>query len=399
MTPAALEDAHGTEGKPASEISKMEAERRRTLPERPKPQRPEGFGQTVPTESTGGDRPPQRARPDVFVDAHAHVGRIEFTLDGLEAHVRLHAQVLDLLELSVGADASLDHVGLTIDDVQVDALVEVRLDAVEAIVVRLLETIDHHPEIIRDLTRGVGKAVENIGEGVGSGVEEIGEGVGSGVESIGKGVGEGVRDLGGGVGEGVKGLGEGVGEGVRDLGEGVGKGVENVGSGAGQAARGEGEDAGSKDGGDGNRRTGGVARSAAGESGDPPDIEARYERVEGQQQEVGDMPLPKRGGSNPIGETLDKVTEAAGQGDVGGLLSVEDLLSEVTDKLHDAIDSINEQIEQREKELETLRERAGEYEDALSRIGGESGEGDDESDESEDEDDEDEDGDEGPATP
>ena len=153
------------------EFSKQPAKRQQ-------PQRPEGFGQTAPTSSGNGDveRPPQRERPDVFVDAHAHVGRIEFHLDDLQASVRLHAQVLDLLELSVGADASLGHIGLLIEDVQVDALVEVRLDAVEHIVVRLIEAIDNNPEIIRDLTRGVGKAVEHVGEGV----EEIGEGVGFG---------------------------------------------------------------------------------------------------------------------------------------------------------------------------------------------------------------------------
>src|SRR3954464_12592097 len=175
-------------------------------PERQQPKRPEGFGQTAPTSGNGKHRPAQRERPDVFVDAHAHVGRIEFHLDNLQAAVRLHAQVLDLLELSVGADASLEHIGLLIEDVQVDALVEVRLDAVENIVIRLIEAIDNNPEIIRDLTRGVGKAVENVGEGVGSGADKALEGVGKGVEGVGEGAGEGVKEVGKGAGAGVKGL-------------------------------------------------------------------------------------------------------------------------------------------------------------------------------------------------
>src|SRR3954466_10654250 len=184
-------------------------------PERQQPKRPEGFGQTAPTSANGNNAPPQRERPDVFVDAHAHVGRIEFHLDNLKAAVRLHAQVLDLLELSVGADASLEHIGLLIEDVQVDALVEVRLDAVENIVVRLIEAIDNNPEIIRDLTRGVGKAVEEVGEGAGSAVESVGEGVGSGVDKIGEGTGQGVKGLGEGAGQGVEKLGQGAGEGVK----------------------------------------------------------------------------------------------------------------------------------------------------------------------------------------
>jgi hypothetical protein len=228
-------------------------------PERQQPKRPEGFGQTAPTTSNGKNAPPQRERPDVFVDAHAHVGRIEFHLDNLKAAVRLHAQVLDLLELSVGADASLEHIGLLIEDVQVDALVEVRLDAVENIVVRLIEAIDHNPEIIRDLTRGVGKAVEHVGEGVeeigsgvGSGVDKTLEGVGSGADKALGGVGEGVSSLGegvgsgadkalGGVGEGVSSLGEGAGEGVKEVGKGAGKGVEGLGQGAGAGIKGAGE--------------------------------------------------------------------------------------------------------------------------------------------------------------
>jgi len=236
-------------------LDKKKVEQRREFseqpPERQQPKRPEGFGQTAPTETTNGNAPPQRARPDVFVDAHAHVGRIEFHLDDLEAHVRLHARVLDLLELSVGADATLGHIGLLIEDVQVDALVEVRLDAVEHIVVRLIEAIDNNPEIIRDLTRGVGKAVEHvgegveeIGEGVGHGVEEIGEGAGEGVKEVGKGAGKGVEGLGKGAGEGVKGLGEGAGEGVKGAGEGVGKGVQGAGEGVGEGVKGAGEGAG-----------------------------------------------------------------------------------------------------------------------------------------------------------
>jgi hypothetical protein len=208
-------------------------------PERQQPKRPEGFGQTAPTSSRNGKQgPPQRERPDVFVDAHAHVGRIEFHLDNLQAAVRLHAQVLDLLELSVGADASLEHIGLLIEDVQVDALVEVRLDAVENIVVRLIEAIDHNPEIIRDLTRGVGKAVEHVGEGV----EEIGQGAGKGVEKVGEGAGKGVQGLGEGAGQGVEKAGEGVGQGVEKAGEGVGQGVKGAGEGAEQALSGDNQD-------------------------------------------------------------------------------------------------------------------------------------------------------------
>ena len=235
---------HKATDKPTDkELEKEKVKQRREFSsqpaERQQPKRPEGFGSTAPTESGNGDVP-QRSRPDVFVDAHAHVGRIEFHLDDLQASVRLHAQVLDLLELSVGADASLAHIGLLIEDVQVDALVEVRLDAVEHIVIRLIEAIDNNPEIIRDLTRGVGKAVEHVGEGV----EEIGKGTGEGVKQVGKGAGEGVKEVGKGAGKGVEGLGEGAGKGVQGLGEGAGEGVKGAGEGVGEGVKGAGEGAG-----------------------------------------------------------------------------------------------------------------------------------------------------------
>ena len=185
---------------------------------------------------------PDGKPPDVLLHVpDLHVGKIELEVEDLQAHVRLDAKVLDLVSLQVGADVSLGRVGLTIEDVGLQAILKVRLDAVERIVIRLLETLDNNPEIIRDLTRGVGQAVEHVGEGAGEGVKEIGKGTGKGVEQIGGGVGSGVEEVGRGAGKGVEKVGEGAGEGVKEVGKGTGKGVEGVGKGAGEGVKKTGE--------------------------------------------------------------------------------------------------------------------------------------------------------------
>jgi hypothetical protein len=132
-----------------------------------------------------GVRPGQKAEPDVLLHVPTvHVGKIELKVEDLEANVRLNAQVLDLVHIQVGADVSLGKVELTIEDVEVQALLKVRLDAVETIVGDVVDLLRERPELLRDLTAGVGQAVEEVGEGAGEGVK----GIGSGVEETGKAV-------------------------------------------------------------------------------------------------------------------------------------------------------------------------------------------------------------------
>jgi hypothetical protein len=95
------------------------------------------------------------AIPNLGID---HIG---ITVDNLRADVQLHAKVLDLLELSVGAQVSIEKVEVDIENVRVQAMLKVRLDEVYKIVDRVMTTIDENPEILTNLTGGVGKGVEN----------------------------------------------------------------------------------------------------------------------------------------------------------------------------------------------------------------------------------------------
>ena len=61
--------------------------------------------------------------PDVLVDIPvANVDEIHFELDDLEARISLHAEVLDLVKLSVGVHVELGKVELDIKGVQAQAL-------------------------------------------------------------------------------------------------------------------------------------------------------------------------------------------------------------------------------------------------------------------------------------
>ena len=106
--------------------------------------------------------------PDVLLDAPVvSIKDLNFELDALQAKVSLFTKVLDLTELSVGMNAYLDNVKLTIESVDVQALLKVRLENVTAIVDRVLTTIDRNPQIVKEIASGVGSAVEDVGKGAG----------------------------------------------------------------------------------------------------------------------------------------------------------------------------------------------------------------------------------------
>ncbi|GHD31110.1 hypothetical protein GCM10007147_33640 [Nocardiopsis kunsanensis] len=132
--------------------------------------------------------------PDVLLDVpHLNVDEIDLEVDELRARVALQARVLDLLQLDVGADVDLSGVRLDIKGVQAQALLKVRLDNVESIIGRVLQTIDENPQIVEAAARTVadtaGKAADDLGrtaEGVTEGVGKAAEGVGGVAEGAGR---------------------------------------------------------------------------------------------------------------------------------------------------------------------------------------------------------------------
>jgi hypothetical protein len=147
--------------------------------------------------------------PDVLLDVPVlKVDEINLDVEELRARVSLQAAVLDLLRLNVGVDVFIGQVGLEIKGVEAQALLKVRLENVARIIDRVLTTIDRNPQILEQITKGVGSTVEEVGGGAEKAVGELGEGAGSAVEEVSEGAGSAVGDVGEGAGEAVEDTGE-----------------------------------------------------------------------------------------------------------------------------------------------------------------------------------------------
>ncbi|MCQ8829528.1 hypothetical protein [Streptomyces malaysiensis] len=176
--------------------------------------------------------------PDVLLDVpQLQVEEINLKVENLQARVSLQAEVLDLLKLGVGADVSLGHVELDIKGVEARALLKVRLDNVAAIVGRVLSTIDRNPQILEQVTSGLGSATERLGSGAEQAVGELGEGAGEAVQDVGKGAGKAVEEVGEGAGGAVEDAGEAAGKVAEEVGEGAGKATEEAGGTATETVR------------------------------------------------------------------------------------------------------------------------------------------------------------------
>jgi len=117
-------------------------------------------------EATAQDWLGSNQDPDVLLAVpNLGVDHIGLKVKNLHAHVELHAKVLDLLELHVGADVDIEEVELDIENVRVQAILKVKLEKVESIVDRVMTTIDNNPEILTNLTQGLGKGLEGALEG------------------------------------------------------------------------------------------------------------------------------------------------------------------------------------------------------------------------------------------
>ena len=167
---------------------------------------------------------------DVFVDAPVvKVDEIKFEIDDLRAHLALLAEVGHFVQLNAGASVRLGKVELDIQNVETQALLEVRLGEVTKILGRVLTTLDRNPKLLKS----VGEALGDVGGGAHDLLTDTGDVVGS----VGKGAGGALQDVGQGAGRGVAGIGRGAQQGVEGLGEGAQQGVEGVGQGAGQGVQ------------------------------------------------------------------------------------------------------------------------------------------------------------------
>ena len=109
---------------------------------------------------------PDGQEPDVVLDVpELEVDRITLEVRDLRAHVSILAELANLVNISVGVDARLDEVKLEIEGVEAEVHLVARLHNVRAILVKALETIGEHPEILRILARSLTQVVRETLEG------------------------------------------------------------------------------------------------------------------------------------------------------------------------------------------------------------------------------------------
>ena len=194
----------------------------------------------IPSEEQKPEVTPSAGwRPeDVLLDIpQLGVDAIELEVLDLRAHVSLVAEVLNLVKLNVGVDATLGKVGLDIRGVRAQALLKVRLEKVAEIVDGVVATLDHHPEIVEDLVKGAGQAIGEVGRGAGQALPQIGQGAGQALPEVGQGAGQALQQVGQGAGQALPEVGQGAGQAAQEVGKGAGQALPQVGQGAGQAAQ------------------------------------------------------------------------------------------------------------------------------------------------------------------
>ncbi len=124
--------------------------------------------------------------PDLTLDVPS-LGIEELNLDveNLRARVSLHAELADMVKLSVGVEADVDKVKLEAKGVEAQLLLKAGLDNVRAILAQALDALDNNPGILEDLLRtsgetsgGSGRALEGAAGPTGDAPEQ-GEGGGT----------------------------------------------------------------------------------------------------------------------------------------------------------------------------------------------------------------------------
>jgi hypothetical protein len=127
------------------------------------------FSRTGRSPSDGqepDDQEPDGQEPDVVLDVpELEVDRITLEVRDLRAHVSILAELANLVNISVGVDARLDEVKLEIEGVEAEVHLVARLKNVRAILVKALDTIGEHPEILRILARSLTQVVRETLEG------------------------------------------------------------------------------------------------------------------------------------------------------------------------------------------------------------------------------------------
>jgi pyruvate/2-oxoglutarate dehydrogenase complex dihydrolipoamide acyltransferase (E2) component len=145
------------------------------------------FEQEYDGRATTQEQQPAGDVPDLTLDIPSlGVEELNLDVENLRARVSLHAELADMVKLSVGVEADVDKVKLEAKGVEAQLLLKAGLDNVRAILAQALDALDNNPGILEDLLRTSGETSGGALQspsGVAGPIEDASQqGAGGGVE-------------------------------------------------------------------------------------------------------------------------------------------------------------------------------------------------------------------------
>jgi pyruvate/2-oxoglutarate dehydrogenase complex dihydrolipoamide acyltransferase (E2) component len=134
------------------------------------------------------EQQPASGPPDLTLDVPSlRVEELNLDVENLRARISLHAELADMVKLSVGVEADVDKVKLEAKGVEAQLLLKAGLDNVRDILGRALDALDNNPGLLEDLFRtsgetsgGAGRALEGA---AGSSEDAPAQGAGENTEA------------------------------------------------------------------------------------------------------------------------------------------------------------------------------------------------------------------------
>jgi pyruvate/2-oxoglutarate dehydrogenase complex dihydrolipoamide acyltransferase (E2) component len=119
---------------------------------------------------------PASDAPDLTLDIPSlGVEELNLDVENLRARVSLHAELADMVKLSVGVEADVDKVKLEAKGVEAQLLLKAGLSNVRAILAQALDAIDNNPGILEDLLRTSGETSGSSGRALEDAAGPIGD--------------------------------------------------------------------------------------------------------------------------------------------------------------------------------------------------------------------------------
>ncbi|KAF1960652.1 hypothetical protein CC80DRAFT_488938 [Byssothecium circinans] len=134
-----------------------------TVPPTSSTTRPPATNGTTTRTTSSPDVATTSTPPDVYLNVpELHVGRIELTVEQLQADINLNAKVAGLVQVNAGVQVSVEKINITIADVDVNLELVVRLGHLVDIVERVFESLDLNPlllGLINNVTSLIGDVI------------------------------------------------------------------------------------------------------------------------------------------------------------------------------------------------------------------------------------------------